>query len=180
MLKTKIIVGIIALVIALGGYQLVYKNNSDKSTQNTSGSETKDMTAQSKGKKMAFSQFVKQEKGAYKCEVKQVLSDMESKGTVYINNGDIRGDYTTIAEGREIDSHVIIKGGFSYNWSSTLPSFGVKIKIQTNETGNTETSTQGTYSWNAEQIGDYDCKEWTVDESMFTLPNGVTFNDFTS
>jgi hypothetical protein len=60
---------------------------------------------------------------------------------------------------------------------------GFKVKIPdsaNNVNGNTNTDVQGTYSWNAEQIGDYNCEPWTVDQSKFELPKGITFTELGS
>ncbi|MEJ0001841.1 MAG: hypothetical protein WDN09_01495 [bacterium] len=77
------------------------------------------------GKKVAFSQFVKQG-GSYKCEVKQYLSDMDNTGTVYISGGNIAGEYNTVAEGRTIDTSFVMKDGYSYTWSSMMPNMGLE------------------------------------------------------
>jgi hypothetical protein len=79
---------------------------------------------------------------------------MENNGTVYLNAGNIRGDFSTIAEGRKMDSSFIMKDGYTYNWSSFAPTMGVKVKVNTTTDGDTNTQTSGTYSWNAEQIGE--------------------------
>ena len=183
MSKTTIISVLVIVAVAVSGYFII----NTKKTENISptanqleNEETKNETSEKPaGKKMAFSQFIKQDNGAYKCEVKQALSDMENSGTVYMNAGNLRGDFNTIAEGRKVDSSFIIKDGYTYNWS-TLAPMGVKVKIQINETADTNAPARSTYSWNAEQIGDYNCEAWVVDESKFTLPSGITFTEIQS
>lgn len=165
-----VLVGI--LVVGVGYF--AFKPHKIKENGEVAG----DTTEQSAGKKMAFSDFVKQG-GAYKCEVKQYLSDFENTGTVYINGENISGNYNTVAEGRKIDTSFILRDGYSYTWSSMAPNMGFKVKVDTTNAGaDGDASTQGTYSWNAKQIGDYNCEPWTVDESKFELPKGVTFTDF--
>jgi hypothetical protein len=114
--------------------------------------------------------------GSYKCEVKQAFSDMENSGTVYIAGGNIRGEYTTIAEGRTIDTSFIMKDGYSYTWSSALANIGFKTKINTKASG-AGAESSGTYSWNASQIGDYNCEPWTADEKTFETPAGMSFKE---
>lgn len=128
-------------------------------------------------KKIAFSELVKQG-GSYECTVKQAVSDMESDGVVFMDKDRLRGEFSTTAEGMKIDSTMIMKDGYMYTWSSMAPKNGFKMKsTPTSEAGNTNAPASGTYSWNAEQIGDYYCKEWRVDESKFTLPTSVKFTE---
>lgn len=182
---SKTIIGVlVVMVIIVGGYFVASKNKIKDSalTENTetvgTGVEvTTEETEQLAGKKMAFSEFIKQDSGSYKCEVKQYMSDFENSGTVYINKGNIRGDFSTVAEGQKMDSSFIKKDNYTYNWSSAAPNMGVKIAVATNTESGTDAQMQGTYSWNAEQIGDYTCEEWTVDESKFSIPTSVTFTE---
>ncbi len=128
-------------------------------------------------KKIAFSELVKQG-GSYECTVKQVVSNIDSDGVVFMDKDRMRGEFSTLAQGMKIDSTMIMKDGYTYTWSSMMPSAGFKIKVMpADEAGDAQASTSGTYSWNAEQIGDYYCKEWKVDESKFTLPAGVKFTE---
>ncbi len=180
MLKTKIIIGVLVVGIVAVGYVTFNKKSvSQEAPGNPSIDEVSDTpeTTQTSGKKMAFSQFIKQDFGSYKCDVKQSVSDFVSSGTVYMNEGKLRGEFSTVAEGRKMDSSFIMKEGYTYNWSSMIP-MGVKVKIpDTSATPNTSTNTSGTYSWNAEQIGEYNCEEWKADETKFELPSGITFTE---
>jgi len=165
-------------VVLVGGY-FAYdsqkKENSEVTENEINEVKNEDTTAKPAGKKMAFSQFIKQDKGSYKCEVSQAMSDIESNGTIYMNGGNMRGDFNTIAEGRNMNSSFIMMGGYTYNWSNLAP-MGVKVKVDM-DGGNSSAEASGTYSWNAEQIGDYNCEPWLVDEGTFELPDGVNFTE---
>lgn len=182
---SKTIIGVlVVMVIIVGGYFVMSKDKIKDSaltenteTVNTGAEVTTKEAEQPTGKKMAFSQFIEQDSGSYKCEVKQYMSDFENSGTVYINKGNIRGDFSTVAEGRKIDSSFIQKDNYTYNWSSEAPNMGVKVAVVTNTESNTDAQMQGTYSWDAKQIGDYTCEEWIVDESKFSIPTSVTFTE---
>ncbi len=82
----------------------------------------------------------------------------------------MNGSFSTVAEGRTMESSFIMKDGFIYSWSPAYPSMGVKMKTAVS-TGETKDA----YVWNAEQIGDYDCEAWTADASKFDIPASVTF-----
>jgi hypothetical protein len=175
----------ILIIVKTNVVTKIFPSSEEKDAQVTNNEvktddSTNETPEQPTGKKMAFSQFIKQDFGPYKCEVKQAFSDMENNGTVYLNAGNIRGDFSTIAEGRKMDSSFIMKDGYTYNWSSFAPTMGVKVKVNTTTDGDTNTQTSGTYSWNAEQIGEYNCEAWTVDESKFTLPSTITFTEIKS
>jgi hypothetical protein len=169
MSKTLISV-LIILVVLVGGYFIISANKggNDTTMLNTESGENEQTTV-TDGKKMAFSEFVKQG-GSYKCDVKQAMSDFENSGTVYIDGANVRGDFSTIAEGRTMETSFISKGGYSYMWSSAMNS-GFKTKIQT------ETGASGTYSWDADQIGDYNCESWAAEESKFSVPANITFKE---
>jgi len=124
-------------------------------------------------KKIAFSELVKQG-GSYECTVKQVVSNTESDGVVFMDKNRLHGEFSTIVGGVKVDTTMIMKDDYTYTWSSVMPKSGFMIKVEANE-GDINTATSGTYSWNAERIGDYYCKAWTVDESKFSLPAGITF-----
>ena len=153
---------LVAVVVVAGGYY-VLKGDNQPGENETTQEET--------GKKMAFSEFIKQG-GSYKCEVKQSMNDFNSGGTVYISNGNIRGDFTTVAEGQTAQTSFMLKDGFTYNWSSLAPNMGVKVPVAVDSetTVNSEV-----YSWSANQIGDYDCEPWVADAARFIVPTNINF-----
>lgn len=168
----------VVAVLVVGGY-FAYQANKPEGVDriefpNEEKSEEQGKAPEQTGKKMAFSQFLKQG-GAYKCEVNQDINGVETKGTTYINDGMVRGEYNTKIQGANVDSTFIVRDGFVYSWSSMLPNMGFKMKTDVNASGNAGASASGSYSWNAEQIGDYNCEPWTVDQSKFTVPTNITF-----
>jgi len=164
---------VVGAIVVFGGYSLI---NRDKASDTKLEQNQEEQGANvPEGKKMAFSQFVKQDGGSYKCEVKQYLSDMENSGTVYISAGKIQGEYSTIAEGKSMKTSFLLRDGYSYTWSDAFPTMGFKVKISQDAANNTGAS--GSYSWNADQIGDYNCETWVANDSQFALPTGITFTE---
>jgi len=155
--------------------EIVVDTNTNQEDNTTNTETTTDATPS--GKKMAFSQFIATEKGSYECTVNQYVNNIESKGKVYINNGMIKGEFNTKTAGFNIDTSLIVRDGFTYTWSSLLPGSGFKAKVVADTTKNTDTKTSAQYSFNAEQIGDYDCQPWTVDESKFIVPSSIVFKE---
>ncbi|HEY4503018.1 MAG TPA: hypothetical protein VJC14_01090 [Candidatus Paceibacterota bacterium] len=175
MLKILSSVIVVGLVV-VGGYFAFNLGGSETENKEINTAEDE---AETSGKKMAFSEFVKQG-GAYKCEVKQSMSDMQNDGTVYISGSNMRGEYNTIAEGREMQTSFILRDGYSYTWSSLMPNVGFKVKVNTDVSASGSGSASGTYSWNAEQIGDYNCEAWTADQTKFSIPTSITFQEIKS
>lgn len=124
---------------------------------------------------MSFSSFVK-EGGTYKCTVHQNVGDMESNGTVYMDTGNLRGEFSTIAEGKTINSTFILKDGYSYGWSS-MGSIGYKVPIDENTGTVSGTAESGTYTFAYDTVGSYECNPWTADSSFFVVPSTITFVD---
>lgn len=168
---------LVAIIVVVGGYGVVKNKSADVSTQEGQMDNNAPVYSTETGKKMAFSQFVK-EGGSYKCEVKQSITDFDNTGTVYLSDGNMRGEFSTVAEGKTMDTSFIFKDEYMYSWSSALPNMGFKMKVDPTVDAGSDAS--GTYSWNADQIGDYNCEVWTTDSSKFALPSGVTFQDFSN
>lgn len=177
------ITGIILVVAAIAIWQIVKKPavtvvpNTEPSTTSVSTNATPSPT---NGKKMAFSEFVKKG-GSYECTVDQYIGgnySIKTEGKVFLSNGDIRGDYSVKAQGMDIKGSVIVRDGFAYTWSSMIPQ-GYKVSIK-DGSGTVTAGAVGTYHWNADQIGDYDCVEWKADASKFVVPTSISFQEIKS
>ncbi len=168
MSKTSIAI-LVIIVIVVAGYFIFSKPKSEEN-QNT------DTVGTTGNKKMAFGEFLKQG-GSYKCEVNQYVDDIETKGTTYISNGMIRGEYSTKVEGVDMTSITIIRDGYTYSWTSTL-STGFKIKNEVDSSTGEDTSYSGTYGY-AAQIRDYNCVAWSADQSKFSIPTNIEFQEIT-
>lgn len=159
-------------VVVVGGY--MYFGGSADVVENNLNQIVNETNQNSAGKKMAFTEFLKQG-GAYKCSVSQNIEGTESAGTVYVNQGLVRGSFATQMEGQKITSDMLVRDGFSYVWSSASPT-GFKVSVAVSEgEGDTTTGTMGAYSWNADQIGNYNCEPWAADPSVFTVPSNIQF-----
>jgi hypothetical protein len=170
-MNSNTIIGIVVgVIVVLGAGYYLFTNMGSSAVENT---EQGAAVEQSSDKKMAFADFVKQG-GSYKCTVTQSFEGTQTQGTTYIDNGKIRGEYTAQVQGMSIDAAFIVKDGYTYSWSSAMPNMGFKVKVD-ETAGDTGATASGTYSYNGDQIGDYNCESWTADASKFALPAGVTF-----
>lgn len=173
---------LVGIIFVGGGYyalNISKNNNADKIENSVTLEDTTDQNTESdsSGKKMAFSDFINLDKNAYKCSVTQYVNNTETVGTFYLNNGLMRGEYNTKVAGLDIDSFFIVRDGYNYSWSPSLPQSAVKIKSVATTTQNPQVDVSGQYVFNGEQIGDYDCQSWNVDESKFTLPSDIVFRE---
>ena len=163
----QLIIFVVVVLVIVGGYFVLSGGAKIENEKLWDVSEE-----QSSGKKMAFSDFLKQG-GAYKCEITQNIGEVENNGTMYINGKNLRGEYSTMAEGMKIDSSFISLGGYAYTWSSMTPGMGFKMKTEENDTDYTE-------AWDSSEVGDYNCENWVVDAEKFEVPKDITFQEIQS
>ncbi len=105
------------------------------------------------------------------CTIAVSQSGATVSGTIRImKNGDMRGDFTSVVAGREIPSTIMKRGGSMYVWGDMMPR---GIKAPATETPDILAPlTGGIASYETVQ---HECRPWSVDESVFTLPKGVEF-----
>lgn len=173
----KILTGGLLLLLVGGGVSYMARDGAPVEEMETQQVVIVESTStqETTGKKMAFSQFISTDKGSYKCEVNQYVSNIETKGTVFVKNGMIKGEFTTAVAGRNITANMIARDGYSYSWSSMAPTVGYKTKLDTSVNATTTASTSGSYSWNADQIGDYNCVPEEIEDSQFSVPASINF-----
>lgn len=97
-----------------------------------------------------------------------------SSGTVYLANGKMRGDFTSVTDSETINSHMIVDGQTSYVWMDGQ-NMGFQMDIDPNDSS-TDIRAQGQVDINAEV--EYDCTDWMANASSFSLPADVKFSDF--
>lgn len=112
---------------------------------------------------------------AGKCTVSTETNGVESMGTVYVADGNIRGDFSSTMGGRLVESHIIATTDTVYTWSTGLPQ-GVK----TPRTPNTGGADAAKTSFNPNASLKYSCTSWITDASMFVPPATIQFIDVAS
>jgi hypothetical protein len=93
----KTIVTLLLLILGGTGYYFYQGSESRKAVvldPNGPAQLAYATTTTPTSKKIAFSQLMSQ-KGTYKCTVNQYVGDIESKGTVYMDKGLLRGEFAT-------------------------------------------------------------------------------------
>ena len=177
----NIIIGLVVLILLVFGGYYIMNMNGDTSTDTDTqamGDETSNTmmgtndTSTSGGAFSGSLVELAKRGGTYKCTFSSGTAASESSGTVYVSGQNIRGDFTSLASGMTVESHMIQTGGYVYVWSPMMPQ-GFKTKT----TAGTAPGTAGATGQYADMNSryDYNCTPESASASMFTLPAGVTF-----
>lgn len=112
--------------------------------------------------------------GSQKCTFTNSTANSESSGTVYVANGQMRGDFTSTSQGKVFQSHMIVKDATSYMWSDAMPQ-GIKMSF---DSMSSNSSQQSGVDPNAQSS--YSCSAWSADASLFVTPAGITFQELSA
>jgi len=167
----KTVVGVvIAVVVLVGGYFLLKGSPTDQDMM----MHDDDSMMMGDSMKMTTKEILALGKDQ-KCTFSRKDANSETSGTVYFTKGKMRGDFKVTASGQTFDSHIINDGTDMYNWSSAMPTTGIKISAVGGAPSNAPNE-----SFNVDDQMDYSCSSWHPDNSVFALPSGVTFMDAAS
>ncbi|KKS96475.1 MAG: hypothetical protein UV73_C0010G0060 [Candidatus Gottesmanbacteria bacterium GW2011_GWA2_43_14] len=96
-----------------------------------------------------------------------------SEGSVRVAQGKSRGDFSAVAGGKKMQSHMIVDGQTSYMWLDGQTT-GFKMSIDSTAQADNG-QTQGNVDVNKKV--DFRCQPWRTDNSVFNLPAGINFTD---
>jgi hypothetical protein len=119
-----------------------------------------------------------------KCTSTNTSDKFSTTGTTYVSGEKVRSDVVSKMENAtETNSHIIVAGGWMYMWNEGATT---GIKIDTNAAKQEaapapDNSSQGNASSQPSDQFDnkanFDCSPWTADESVFAIPQNVSFTD---
>ena len=99
-------------------------------------------------------------------------------GTIYVSGTKMRGDTTiTMENNANIDSHFISADNVMYSWTSASPQ-GYKIAVDRETINDASPSKIPEEAKALQEKLNYKCLPWLPDQSLFELPTGVEFVDF--
>ena len=101
-------------------------------------------------------------------------SESENKGTMYIGNGDVRGDFESNLGGKKVISHMIQDENGMFIWTDGEKQ-GFKVSLESMDELAGKVDTTG-FDLNKEV--DYSCKPWSVVSSFFDAPKEIEFQDY--
>jgi hypothetical protein len=173
-MKQNIIIPAFIGIVLVGGLIIVGLNNS-KSLNNDlkSGGNSVDIASEESfsGKFSGSMKDLVSKNQSMKCTFTHNTEMNNSKGTVYIGDGKLKGDFDIHASGQNMKAFMISDGSTSYVWSSVLPQ-GFKVVLSNTENQNSTQPAQGVdYNQNL----DYECVPWSVDSSYFVPPADINF-----
>ncbi len=181
---TRIIIGVIILLLLIAGAYFVFGK---KSASNTISTAKKQMTNMTTGKKSLTDFFSMT--GSQQCTFSDKTNT--SSGTIYTDNGKMRGDFQSTNSGKTMMTHMVNDGTYIYYWTegtktgykmslATVKEQAAKITMapQNNNSGEEQSPSSGPVNMN--QQADYSCQAWSADVSKFVLPQDVTFTDYTT
>ena len=168
-MNKKILIVIILVLVLLGGGVGTYLLMGSKST--TPGSQDQASSSESSAKKS-----LKDLIGLGQSQQCSFSMDEGSSGSVYVASGKMRGDFTTTSDGQTTVSHMLVDGQTSYLWMDGQDT-GYKFSIDAADQPEGQSGQEGQANMDLDEKVDYSCKPWSVDSSVFALPQGVEFSD---
>lgn len=101
-------------------------------------------------------------------------------GTIYIAGNKIAEDVEIKSSDETIGNvsmKVISDGTYMYSWSPDNKNSGMKVKITEPSTDATDSEDIENQNVDMDKKMDLSCSNWTVDNSKFTIPSDIKFND---
>lgn len=171
-----IIIAVVALAVVGGGAYYVMSNN-DK--QQSTGSQS--TSEQGENELNSIKGLLAQNKNVTCTFSSTDDSGNQTAGTVYVAGERMRGNFTfKVSDEAEQKSNVLRDSEYQYFWQEGADTgFKSKITEFEAEEGQEDANTQDqTVDQDAEY--DFECSDWSVDESMFDTPDGVEFTDYSA
>lgn len=171
-MNKKIVIVIVIVIVLLGAYFATRskKDSNQTMSENQATGEVKQDTSNKGQKSMKdFLSF----SGSQKCTVSYSQEGYQTTGVAYVANGKMRGEYTATMNGQTTKPQFISDGQTIYSWQEGEAT-GFKMTVTATQTA--EAEKQNTV--NMDQQVDYDCENWSTDNSKFTPPSNVKFTDY--
>jgi hypothetical protein len=149
--KSKIIIGIVALIVVIGGVQFFTRDKADS----FSGT--------------MFELFDRG--GNWQCMWKQQTSDLNAQGIIFISGKKFKSDTKSSSGEISLDAHALSDGEFFYAWTSLSP-LGIRTNLKELK-NEAEKRTPQTTDLGKEYV--FDCQPWNVDDTAFAIPLNVIF-----
>lgn len=114
--------------------------------------------------------------GTWECTVKSENATVSSTGVVYVGQGKMRGDFSSIlkmGEPRTSKSHMIMHESTQYVWNDDMPTMGVRTTV-TLATIPKQASPDAPFD--IHHASDVTCVPWRLDDRVFVLPDHVQFH----
>lgn len=160
--KKGLIIGIVIVLLLIGGFMYSKRGGSPLGDSGAIGS---------------LSELMSRGKPA-KCEYKMAGDGFDQTSTVYYDGKKMYMENTSMINGQEMKTKIIIAGGYQYMWSEDGTNQGIKMPVA----ADSETSTADIPTGPESQVDfganlQMDCDSWSGNDGVFTPPSNVTFMD---
>lgn len=178
---TMIIVGVIVAIAAVGGYLLMNKDDKTDVVSNTSTNNQSNQNQSETANEEEIDGSLETFRSAGKartCTLSYSDSAGSGNGKMY-TDGKGRGlmmlDLVT-ERGNTGQSNTLVLSEKTYSWTKTDGgSFGMVFDTKTIQPNSTGSPTNGSTQTAGKNFS-MKCKNWSVDESILTVPSDVTFS----
>ena len=170
--NVQILIGILVLIVLGAGAFLMFKNSS-KAPVASQNSQTTVAEQKPAGSQKSINDLLTSGQ-AQKCTYKDKMAEVDVEGTVYVAGGKMRSDYTSKTGGQTIMGHMVVSDNKSYIWMDGQ-SMGMMMTFDPNKA--TEAAPTGAQSVDVNKLIDYNCSGWALDNSVFTPPSNVKFQN---
>jgi hypothetical protein len=170
-IKTIIIV-VVALAVAGGG--AFYVANKNDGQTNRSG--------QSIGENSSINDLLASGENI-QCTYSFADEDgNENTGTTYVAGERMRGSFTFNSQTEGVQtSNMLQDNEYQYVWSDgSNEGFKTKVEAADSEDSQPAENADDQQAIDQDQKYDFDCSEWSVDETVFEVPANVKFTDYSS
>ncbi len=179
--KNSLIIGVVVLVLlALGAWFMANRRAGEEGQ--LYGSDT-EMPGDSTGEEAAGTstslKTLLAAGTAQQCSFQDTAVGMNSEGVIYVAGGKVRGNFMSTVDGQPVGTHMIVDGKTSYVWTDAS-AMGFKTTLPEGTTQPSTAASNQTSALDVNKTLNYSCQPWTADNSVFTLPSGVQFNDLST
>lgn len=176
-MNKKVLIGLVVVVLVIAGGWFAYSQSKDKDdTQTKSSTDTAENTDDS-----IFGSSTNTLRGllGYKNAV-CTYSDQDVNGVIYVANKDrMRYNFTSVNPDHP-SGGMIMTDDVQYIWDdATKEGFMIRGGSDDEDVDSEGSSAlnEDDDSIDLDQEYEFDCKKWSVDQSIFTPPSDVTFAD---
>lgn len=166
----KSAVVIIIFILLIGGIFFLRPQIREKAVIKTVPEQSVPDAAQ---EDVSFSAFIQSE-GSYRCTAENTVAG--TSGDLYVNNGNLKGSYNTIHEGKPLTVSFVARDGYTYTWTNASAN-GIKGPMRIDEDTKEEGGGKDVLSWNVDQVGEYQCEPWQRADENFIIPDSVNFSE---
>lgn len=108
------------------------------------------------------------------CTFSDTSNNTKVNGTMYIANGKMKGDITTVTEKKTTTMHMVVESPTMYMWSDDSTQ-GMKFMMPSSTPGASPAVETNKTAPNLNQTYTYSCSNWNEDDSVFVRPEKVSF-----